>query len=263
MNLRATALLLICLLPVSALSISSKQLAAEQEVLYKRLASKDQLRPIMALRLADLLFDASTEVEKGKDFTSKQAKEMEVLRLRAIELYEGALSGFSGTFATPKGSDALRIQFQLARLYMDQGYAEKADRLWESLAAQTAELRIRKESALRRAEKLELSSSIPDLQKAKSYYDIAFANCGTKDLCSYILYRRGWIYHRLGSSDLGLQDLLKSLESTEAGSVADIIKDIILFLSHSTQTPEKSVALIEKIGAAHRSPCFTHRTRLF
>ncbi|MEQ1875423.1 MAG: hypothetical protein ABL958_02175, partial [Bdellovibrionia bacterium] len=241
-----------CLLTSQAWAITSKNLAVEQEALYKRLSPTDQMKPVMALRLADLLFDASTEVQKGVEFTAKQAKEMETFRLKAISLYENALSGFNGQFKQPGGNDALRIQFQLARLYMDQGYGDKADRLWEILANQNAEPRIRKESALRRAEKLEVSNAASELAGAKKYYDIAFKLCGTKDLCSYIQYRRGWINHRLGASDLGLDDLLKSLESTEAGSVADILKDIILFLSHSNRTPEKAVALIEELGAKYQ-----------
>ncbi|HEX4925512.1 MAG TPA: hypothetical protein VFV50_15570, partial [Bdellovibrionales bacterium] len=235
-------------------AISSRELAQEQEFLYKRLSDKDPLKPVMALRLADLLFDASTEVDKSGEFTEKQVKEMEASRVRAIDLYEKSLSGFGGQFPKPKTADAQRIEFQLARLYNDNGQFDRADKIWEKLAAQTTEPKLRRESALRRAEKLELSNDRGELVRARKYYDSAVAACGGKDLCSYIYYRRGWVSHRLGESDAGLKDLLKALEGSDSAAAQDIIKEVVLFLAHSSWSAEKGAALAEKLGAQFGKP---------
>lgn len=235
-------------------AISSRELAREQELLFTRLSERDPLKPVMALRLADLLFDASTEVDKSGEFTDKQVKEMEASRVRAIELYEKSLTGFNGKFAKPKTADTQRIEFQLARLYNDSGQFEKADRIWERLAAPGSDAKIRRESSLRRAEKLELSNERTELVRARKHYDVAVAACGGKDLCSYIYYRRGWVSHRLGESDAGLKDLLRALEGSDAAAAQDIVKEVILFLAHSTWSPEKGAALADKLGQQYNKP---------
>jgi hypothetical protein len=246
--------LLVSVLPLGAWAVTSKQLAVEQEKLYEQVESKDQLRPAMALRLADLFFDASTEVEKGMDFGAAQVKQMENYRIKSIKLYELSLTGFNGQFPVPDRSTQLRIQFQLARLYNDHGLTNRADELWDKLANQKFEPRLQRESALKRAEKLELSTSTADVQKAKAYYNVALPTCASKDLCSYIYYRRGWANYRLGDANNGLDDLLKALESSDKASVAEIIKDVLLFLSHTNWTAEKGVALIEKLSTQYERP---------
>ncbi len=251
MMLRKVALitLALSLIPVIAFAVSSTQLAVEQQKLYNRLDAGDPLRAVVALRLADLCFDASTEVEKGVKFGDEQVAQMEAYRVKAIGLYEGSLSGFKGKFAKPDPSTQLRVKFQLARLYNDGGQFAKADELWTELAAQKSEPRLQRESALKRAEKLELSTtSVTDLNKAKDYYNVALPTCGTDSLCSYIHYRRGWVNYRIGNADTAIADLLKALEITDSSSVSEIIKDVVLFIPHTTWTVEKGIELIEKFA---------------
>ncbi len=199
----------------------------------------------MTLRLADLYFDSAVEINKTQQIDEKA---IEKYQAKAVTLYEKALSGFDGEISRPARAKQRQIKFQLSRLYSDQGKRQEAEKIWNELVLQSDDKDLQRESALRLAEVLELSAQPIVLIRAGELYDIALGSVKTQSLLSYAQYRRGWIYYRLGNSAEGARSLLSSLATTDKSSIDNLLKDLILFLSHSENPTNENIELLEKLG---------------
>ena len=247
-------------------SLSSAEIAKEVESLYNSLPANDSSRMPMTLKLADLLFDASVEVDKTASFSNegqqkdagqKEAARMEQNRKKAIGLYESALTGLNGQFPRPEKALAARIQYQLARLYTDDGRFALADSLWEKLSTQNEVMKIQREASLRLAEKLELQNNPAPIRRASNLYSQVLKTCDSDSLCSYVTYRKSWAEYRLGLADSAQDFLLQALAKADKQSQAEMVKDLILFSAHTTHSAEKTLALIQKMGEKHQRPQIT------
>ncbi len=116
---------------------------------------------------------------------------MDADRHRAVRLYKEALSGLNGLFPAPVGASRSKIQFQLARLYNDEGFVAEASAIWKELIAQDAVPEIKRESLLRLAEMYE---NKVDYARAEDHYKKALDLCTGQDVCSYTHYRMAWIF---------------------------------------------------------------------
>lgn len=242
------------LFALSAMAVSYRQLAKEMEPLLAKMDRHDPARLVMVLRLADVLFETAVEVNKSNQIDNKTLSEVERNQKKAVELYELAMTGLNGDVAKPDLGSQYRIEFQLARLYTDLGKLEIADQKWNKLTKQNLDKRIQMESALRLSEKLELSTNSATLQKAGELYDLALRTCNKASLCSYIEYRRGWVYYRLGQNNEALESIVRSLAKADRAMVDEVLKDTILFISHADWSAEKAIAFLEKATIDHKKP---------
>ncbi len=222
---------------------TAENLALETEKVWQSLKPDDPLKSKMQTRLADLYFDAATEIAGQGDMSAASDKKLAAYRNRAQALYQSAL-----TNAAQKSSkrDQIRLQFQVARLFADLGNLSKAQALWVSLTEQNLELEIQRESALRLAEIKETSANPADLKQAANYYQTAQNNCVKKAVCSYVGYRWAWVEYRLSRPDQALDRLLKAIDIADSSSQKEMLKDMLVFVSHSSWDAKKSLALVRK-----------------
>ncbi len=234
--LSAFAMLLFLICP-SAWALRAADLVPEADRLYAQLSPSDPQRRPVGLRLADLLFDAGLELFGDGAATAKQMATAESYRTRALHLYEEALPHLTG-------SAVLRVKFQMSRLYSDLGQFNRAQTLWRELSKQTADARIRRESALRLAEQLELSNSVESIQEAGRLYTLALPLADKQSLRSYIYYRLSWTQFRTGESLRAVETLRASIKLADKHSRDDMAKDLVLFLSRAPQPAEQSLPLV-------------------
>lgn len=255
MNLKTLLLTLgsCVIFPLATFAISAADLSAETEALYVKVSDSDPIRPALALKLADLYFDTAVEIDKKNIATDQAYKQVESYKKKALALYEQTLTGFGGTQRKPPEVKGYRILFQTGRLYTDLGISEKADQVFRSLATQNKDLKIQRESALKMAEKLEVSEKTAALKEARDLFLLAYSSSPTKGLQSYILYRLAWVEHRLGNTDKGLEYLQASLPKADPSSQQSIINDIVLFASRSTLPVVKAVALVRSLSTKYKS----------
>ena len=217
--------------PQTTYAISAADLSAETEALYIKVSDGDPIKPSLALKLADLYFDTAVEIDKKNIATDQAYKQVESYKKKALGLYEQTLNGFSGTQKKPSAIKGYRILFQTGRLYTDLGMPEKADQVFRKLAMQNLDLKIQRESALKMAEKLEISEKASSLKEARDLFLLAYVSSPTKGLQSYILYRLAWVEHRIGNTDKGLEYLQASLLKTDPSSQQSIFSDSSFFVS--------------------------------
>jgi hypothetical protein len=227
-------------------SSTSESLAIEAEKVWQSLKPTDPLRQKMEPRLGDLYFDAATEIAGHEDVNAASERKLQQNRTKAQSFYRLAIADNP----TASKKEKIRLQFQIARLDADLGNLPKAQVIWNSLAEQNEELEIQRESALRLAEIKEISAVPADLKMASHYYETAQKNCVKKTVCSYIQYRWAWVDYRLGQTDQGLERLLESLKIADASSQKEILKDLLVFLSHSSWSSEKALELIRQWKSA-------------
>ena len=163
-----------------------ENLIKDVEQLRNSLSLKESQRRTLGLRLADLFFDGATDLGRLLAPTESETTKLATYRRRAISLYEEALTGADG-FAPPAGNLKLNIQFQLARLYQDVGNDAKSTPLWLVLVQQNELNDLKREAALRLAERAEKSHSKTSVAEADKYYQLAISLCAASDLCSYSL----------------------------------------------------------------------------
>lgn len=241
----------VLLLSFQAQAIDSYQLSQETTKLYERLDRQDPLRMQLALRLADLSFDAATDMDKRGNLKPAEEKQLEVLRTRAMELYTNVLTGFNGQFKAPGDRQNMLIRYQIARLHGSRGEFAKANVIWKDLSDQKMDSQIRREAALVLAEFLELSQKGPDLIEAGRLYDVALSLCDADRVCGYVKYRRSWIDFRLGRSDVAVEGVLKSYEKAEPSMIPEVLDAIVLFVSRSTMKTADAISLLEKLDLKH------------
>src|SRR5262249_8839372 len=143
-----------------------RDLIQEAEDVLKILGPKDPERQPVILRLADLLFDAAIEIDADDKTTAAGTKKADQYRLRSETLYKEALPA-------SKGDRALRVKFQLARLYSFRAQIPAAVKVWKEIVESPGDARLRRESALHWAEQLELANDMGSIREAAALYNKA------------------------------------------------------------------------------------------
>ncbi len=230
----------------SLASRTSRQLITDAEYLNSKLKPLDPIRQTMALKLADLYFDASIEINANEKILS--ADQAQHYKKRSLEYYEEALSGMNGVFKAPVADKRDAIQFQVARLTFDLNQQDRAMKVWNEITQKSQRSDLRRESALRMAEIKEISNKIPDIEEAFRLYELATPLCDTQSLKAYVLYRKAWTAYRLGRSLQAFNLAEESLELALQNDRKQILTDLTLFAAHSPMPVEKAIQRFEELS---------------
>ncbi|MEK6705723.1 MAG: hypothetical protein AABZ06_08040, partial [Bdellovibrionota bacterium] len=209
-------------------------LITEVDSLRNDLPINDPSRPLLTLRLADLIF---------YDAPGPQQKK------RAMALYEEALTGAGTTAAIPAGMQRSKIQFQIARLASDLGQTDKSKVLWLELLSQNDLPDLQREAALRLAEMAEKVGSQSTITEAKQYYTRAIELCSSGDVCSYAHYRRAWLMKNEGEIEAAISEMKMALWDSKKQVKEEALRDLVLFLSLRTDDGRESLIFIEELAA--------------
>ncbi|NDD92900.1 hypothetical protein EBZ37_12535 [bacterium] len=168
-------------------------LISETESLRNTLTMSDPQRIPLTLRLADLYMDeASRAGEKKSRY-----------QIRSLALYDEALKG------SIQGTARIKVDFQRARLMTDLGQVDRSVAVWKSLAQQRELSDISREAALRLAES-------GDTLNASKWYQQALDLCSGGDLCSYIRFKRAWLFRQAAKGGVADDRAIAEMELAEA-----------------------------------------------
>lgn len=181
----------------------------EMKKLRDSLSPGDHSRKELALRLADLLVDegiisarVATGVNKNLDLRE------------ALELYKEVLSSPVNPQLQTK------IEFQMARLYLELGQNDAAKPLLMKIAEQGSSTDLKRESLLRLAE---LSNSI-------AYYRQALSLCAGTDMCSLSHYRISWILRNEGKIREAIDEMKLALWDSKQQIREESLRDWMSFI---------------------------------
>ncbi len=233
-------------------AIQREHVLKEAESLYQGLKENDKVRPGLALRYADLLFDSAIELSGSLQTTEKDMDQADRYRQAAKSLYENILTGFGGKFPRPSAPHVVRMEFQLARIAVAMGDTPRALGLWRELSQQKITPAIRTESQLHLAEHLELSMDAKVLQEAKNLYTLVLAEVGESPIAPYVNHRLGWTEYRLGSADRAIIPLKFAIAKADANSKPEIFADLVLFHSRSSLAPQQALADLQKMAGEYK-----------
>ncbi len=212
---------------------SDRDLIRETEKLLNTLPIKDNGRPQLALRLADLCFDESVRAAQDISGKTDPLKEATIYRAKALKYYSTVLSGFDGLFDKPSGSQKHKINFQVARLQTEEGNWSIAEPLWRGLLAQSELKQLKREAALRLAEKSEQQNTTASLKEAQQHYTTALELCEGGDVCSYIHFRRAWILSNQGAARSAVAEMENALFDAKGQVREESLRDFINFAAAS------------------------------
>ena len=228
--------------------VANKLLIDEMESLRATLPLKDQARPQMTLRLADLYFEESRSKEKNLLLKGEGSKDnVDKLRKKAVQLYRESLSGHGGIFPVPQGELNAKIHFQLARLYHRSQETSKAMQYYKKVVGSHHHIAddIKRESHLGLAEIYENSGR---LKFADGHYTKAREVChGTGDVCSYIHYKRSWVLYKDMRLEEAIGEIRKSLFDSKGQVKERSLQDYMLFLSNRETDGIEEITLMEKL----------------
>lgn len=230
-----------------------ESLIKDVEGLRNSLSLKEAQRRTLGLRLADLYFDGATDLGRLLSPTDADTVKLGAYRRKAVSLYEEALNGTDG-FAPPAGTLKLNIQFQLARLYQDLGNDAKATPLWQSLVQQSELNDLKREAALRLAERAEKSQSKAAAAEADKYYQLAISLCAASDLCSYAHYRRAWLLKNNGQLAEAINEMKPALFDSKNQVREEALRDYLVFLGAETSDGKNALLLVEEIAGKLARP---------
>ncbi len=246
-NLKAAVLLLLSLSSATAGRVwadstsQSETLIRETERVRSGLSANDPVRGRLSFRLADLYFDRALELSRNPEAPAAELQQASRNRQQAIALYQECL-------AASNGAQKAKVQFQLARLFNDQGDTARADALWQELLSQTFVSEIQREAAMRLAEGHEQSGDLKRMEKALPLYDLVLRLCASGDTCSYAHYRKAWIHYKKQEAPLAIAEIEQSLFDSKNQPRDEAIRDYLMFLA-SVPGEAASAQALQKIDA--------------
>lgn len=228
-----------------AMALQAKDLIQEAEEVYNQLPAHAPEKRAVALRLADLLFDAAIEVDSDAKATAADNQRADGYRAQSERLYKDVL---------PKLNPAQtqRVRFQLARLYSFKAQMPQAIALWKEIFETPGHPRLKREAALHWAEQLELANDNSSIQQAADLYSKALPLADQDMLRSYILYRSSWTHYRMGQAAKAVELLEKSIALAVDKERDDLFRDMVLFMSRDEKAVKPQLAAIEKLQATYK-----------
>jgi hypothetical protein len=200
---------------VSTSARADELLIRETESLRNSLSFSDPSRLPLTLRLADLLMNEAARATSNKT----------QLQSRALALYDEALKD------RVQGIARTKIDFQRARLLTDLGQVDRSIDLWKQLAAQRDLPEVSREAALRLAES-------GDVMNAAQWYQQALELCQGGDLCSYIRFKRAWLFRQAASGgvadDRAIAEMELALFDSKGQIREESLRDYLVFLGEKT-----------------------------
>ena len=227
---------------------SNGSLIQDVDRLRDSLPPGDSSRPALTLRLADLLFEDATDLEKDPARDAATDRTITKYRERAARLYREVLAGEPGVSAPANGTQRTKILFQLARISTDLGRPAEADPLWKNVLNQTQLPELRREAALRLAEVAEKEKSPARLADADRLYQIAIELCGGGEICAYAHHRRSWILRSQERYPEAIQEIELALWDSKGQIREECLKDYILFLASEPTDGKKALQLIQPMS---------------
>jgi hypothetical protein len=226
----------------------------EVEGLLLSLPRKDATRLPLTMKLADALFDEAVGLANNPMPTEAETKVITRTRRRAISFYEEAMTGLGGMFSPPNGTVKGKIQFQLARLFSDEGQLDRAENLWRSLVNQNELTDLKRESALRLGELLENRNTTEGLKTAENYYSLALKLCSSQDVCSYIHYRLAWVAHRQSQTARAISEVKQALWDSKGQVREEALRDLLAFLAVEGTDGKVALDTVEELDAKLHRP---------
>jgi len=237
---------------LSNVLVADKIIIDEVSRLRDSLRVNDPGRPDLTLRLADLYFNEAMEEARTSDTRSNE--KIRKFYSKANALYQEALSGQNGLFERPTGLKKLKIDFQIARIYLEEGKTHRAQKILEELVAQNDLIEIKRESALRLAEVEEKVSSPRARDRARNYYKIVIDHCQGRDVCSYARYRMAWIYYQDNQIEPALQEMRLALWDSKNQIREEALRDLIVFFSNKKTDGFAELSELEPIAEKLNRP---------
>ncbi len=229
----------------SAWGLQAKDLIAEAQEVYDQLPASAAEKKAVALRLADLLFDAAIEVDSDAKATAADSQRADSYRAQSERLYKDVLPVLNP-------AQTQRVRFQLARLYSFKAQMGAAIALWKEIFETPGHPRLKREAALHWAEQLELANDNASIRQAAGLYAKALPLADQDTLRSYILYRSSWTHYRLGEAGQAVELLQKSAALAVDKERDDLLRDLVLFISRDEKPVKTQLALIEQIQAEYK-----------
>jgi hypothetical protein len=233
---------------------ANTSLIKQVESLRNSIGLKDRQRPRLTLRLADLYFDHAAVLAQ-KDAENGILEATIVIKSaykKSLKFYYSALNGEKGKFSKPNALTQFKIHFQVARLSQKLKDLPTAIKFYEKLLSlRVTNPKIIRETVLNLAEIYEGQQKFV---KADEFYNKALTLCSKKELCSYIEYRRSWIYYRQGKMVKAIETIKKGLYDSLGNIKHQALQDFIMFMSQSTTDGEKELIEIEEFSIKHNQP---------
>lgn len=248
------SLILLFLISAQNLVWSSLELISEVESLRDSLSLTDRQRPRLTLRLADLYFDlALDKIQKDAEmgFLEISEENKDVLNT-SLNFYEDSINGENGKFPAPSAVATFKIYFQKARIFQKLKKSEQSISFFEKVVSSEIDNKnIKRESALNLAEIYEESNRF---EKAKASYDMALNLCDNKELCSYVNYRKSWIFFKEGNLEEAINTIKLGLYDS-AGNLKDqALKDYLMFVVQRPTEGNKELVEMEAFSLKHKRP---------
>ncbi len=228
-----------------ATALQARDLIQEAEDVYLQLPSSAAEKKAVALRLADLLFDAAIEVDSDSKAGAEGSRKADAYREKSERLYKEVLPSLTS-------EQTQRVRFQLARLYSFKAQMGEAIRLWSQIFESPGHPRLKREAALHWAEQLELANDNSSIRKAAELYKKSLPLADKDSLRSYILYRLSWSHYRLGEAAQAVESLEKSIALAVDKERDDLLRDLVLFMSRDQKPVKDQLAKIESTQSLYK-----------
>ncbi len=243
--MRGLAALLSLLVFQNVAALEARDLIQEAEEVFHQLPASAAEKKAVALRLADLLFDAAIEVDSDSKAGPAESRKADTYREKSERLYKQVLPSL-----TPE--QAQRVRFQLARLYSFKAQMGEATRLWKQIFESPGNPRLKREAALHWAEQLELANDNSSIRRAAELYQKVLPLADKDSLRSYILYRSSWTHHRLGDAGQAVDLLDQSIALAVDKERDDLLRDLVLFMSRDMKPVKQQLGRIESIQGRYQ-----------
>lgn len=225
---------------VSGSALQARDLIKEADDMYRSLGANEPEKIPVTLRLADLLFDAAIEIDSDEKTANTERATADAYRDRALSLYKDVVPKINA-------ESALRVKFQMARIYMFKAQMAPAMALWRQIVDSKGNPRLRREAALHWAEQLELASNNASIREARELYVKSLPLADTDTLKAYVNYRLAWTEYRLGDPAKATVNLKTALELTVDKERDELLRDMILFMSRDEKSAKDQLAAVEEL----------------
>jgi tetratricopeptide (TPR) repeat protein len=233
--------------------LASEALIEQVEVLRDTSASSDkaQIRAL-TVKLANMHFSEAVNLNSSPDQTRDTPRKVLTHRLRAIQLFEGFLSGEKGRYEAPTGEQRAAVMFNLARVYADTQKNDKAELIWKELSKNKDYPSIASESSLNLAEISEAANAAS--KEALEYFRIVIALDKRQDLRNYAHYRAAWIERNLEQWSDAIADLKEALYDGKGQIKEEVVSDLVTFHAMSGIQAEVALAYFYDLAAKSGRP---------
>ncbi|MCO4795343.1 MAG: tetratricopeptide repeat protein, partial [Bacteriovoracaceae bacterium] len=171
---------------------------------------------------------------------------------KSLAYYNDSITGEDGKFKTPSMVSTFKINFQMARAFHKIGQLDKAVELFEKVVQMPVKSEnIKREAVLNLAEVYEGKN---EFTKASQNYDLALGLCNKKELCSYINYRKSWIFFKEGNIEKAISTIKLGLYDSHGSLKDQALQDYLMFTVQRATDGQKELVEFETFSKKHQRP---------